>query len=579
MYNLTSNSKGFMNRFIGKYTQGEGNRMHSIKSTTIEKILALLVCTSIVLIISSQLHVGFGNPPAQVSELFDGWYYMEDGQKTYVSLPASIHLDSEENLVLYCDSLTKEQANQMLTTRGAVYRLNVSAGDKILYQYDDAAFPRNTQMASKVNCTALLSPSFDGETIAFTYENTQNGDFHIQKVYIGEPLAVFFYHCSMDAATLLSIFVMAILAVITVCISIYLKYMHVQEKRFADIAYFLLFCSCWFLTDSSLFQMLGGSSPVIRYISFYAFMMLAVPMLHFIKNTEGLKHYRIIDVIIFLFYGNVILQSLLNYLGLFDFVDMLFLTHLLLFGGIAVLIPLLIHTYKKSGGKELYSILISFAVVAGGGVTSLIFYWLLEISYYEIFFELGIVVFIILLIRMLVMAMVENLRYKTEAMVYQRLAREDSMTGLKNRRAFDELMEKVQENINSYHSLFLVFMDVNQLKYINDTQGHHTGDELIIAAARCIEKTYGSMGTCYRIGGDEFCAVLPNIILSEQQLSAQLDEELRLYNNICSKYQISLSRGISNIRDENGNLKTVSDWKKEADLKMYQDKGWIRHEE
>ena len=119
-------------------------------------------------------------------------------------------------------------------------------------------------------------------------------------------------------------------------------------------------------------------------------------------------------------------------------------------------------------------------------------------------------------------------------------------------------------------------MDLNQLKNINDTFGHHTGDELIIAAARCIEKAFGSMGTCYRIGGDEFCAVLPNISLSEQQLSEKLDEEIRFYNSICSKFRISLARGISNIRNEDGSLKTVSDWKSDADLKMYQNKGWIK---
>lgn len=550
--------------------------MYFKKSTTIEKLLALLVCAVIALILFINMNVGQNNLPDKVSEISDGWYYMKDGQRINVTLPASITLDSSEDLILYCDSLTKEYADQILTTRGAIYRLEISYGNNVLYHYEDEAFPRNIQMASKVNCNALLPSTFRGETIAFTYKNISGSTFQIEKVYAGNPLSVFFYHCSRNATTLFIIFMMAILSVITVCISLYLRHLRVQEKRFADIAYFLLFCVCWFLTDSSLAQMLGGSSPIIRYISFYAFMLLAIPILHFIKNTNGMKNYRIIDILIWIFYGNVILQSVLNYKGLFDFVDMLPLTHFLLFCGIAVLTSLLIRTYKTNHDKELYSILISFAVLAGGGVISLILYWLLKISYYEVFFEFGIVLFIILLIRTLIIAMVQNLKFKTETMVYQRLAREDALTGMKNRRAFDELLEKIEKNGNSYHSLFLVFMDLNQLKYINDTHGHQTGDELIIAAARCITKAFDPLGSCFRIGGDEFCAVLPNITLSEQQLSERLDKELHLYNNICGKFQISLARGISNIRDANGNLKTVSDWKREADLKMYLNKGWIK---
>ena len=138
------------------------------------------------------------------------------------------------------------------------------------------------------------------------------------------------------------------------------------------------------------------------------------------------------------------------------------------------------------------------------------------------------------------------------------------------------MIAKAQKNSDSYHSLFLVFMDFNQLKLINDTHGHHVGDEMIIATARCIEKAFGSMGTCYRIGGDEFCALLPNITLSEKELSDCLDEKIQQYNSICGKYQISLARGISNLRDEQGNLKTISDWKQEADIKMYQNKGWVK---
>lgn len=46
----------------------------------------------------------------------------------------------------------------------------------------------------------------------------------------------------------------------------------------------------------------------------------------------------------------------------------------------------------------------------------------------------------------------------------------------------------------------------DHLKQINDIYGHGAGDELLIGAAQSIQKAYGSLGYCFRIGGDEFCA-------------------------------------------------------------------------
>lgn len=549
------------------------------KTKMIESALALFVILAVILVLSRQIHIGLNNIPDSVTEITEGWYYIEDGGQKYVTLPADITLSSGDSLTLYCDDITATYARQTLTTRGAIYRLIISIGDQILYEYDDASFPRNTQMASRVNCTAVLPDSSLEDTIAFTYTNPSGNVYHIPSVYAGSSDAVALYHCSRAAFTMITVFALTVLGVLSICIYLYLKHMQVEEKRFANIAFFLLFCDCWFLTDSSLAQIIGGSSPVIRYISFYAFMLLAIPMLHFLRNTEDLDHHPVIDAVTWAFYFNAILQSLLNYLLGIPLIDMLFVTHILLFGGIILMMILLIRTYHSSHNEELRTILFSFAVVAGGGAVSLILYWLLKISWYEVCFELGIVIFIILLIRTLIITMVRNLKFRTEAQVYQRLAKEDRLTGMKNRRAFEELMTEVEKNADSYQNLFLVFMDLNRLKNVNDTMGHHTGDEMIIAAARCIEKAFSGMGSCFRIGGDEFCAVLPDTSLNAEQLSDRLDEELRICNCLRSRYHISIARGISNLRDESGNLKTISNWKEEADLAMYTNKGWIRRME
>ena len=51
-------------------------------------------------------------------------------------------------------------------------------------------------------------------------------------------------------------------------------------------------------------------------------------------------------------------------------------------------------------------------------------------------------------------------------------------------------------------------MDVNGLKTVNDNLGHAAGDELLVGAAKCIQQCFGNSGKVFRIGGDEFIAMI-----------------------------------------------------------------------
>ena len=90
----------------------------------------------------------------------------------------------------------------------------------------------------------------------------------------------------------------------------------------------------------------------------------------------------------------------------------------------------------------------------------------------------------------------------------------DQSTGLLNRRAFEE--EKARLSMSSLREDFAyVTADVNGLKTVNDNLGHAAGDELIQGAAECLRGCLGRYGDIYRIGGDEFAAML---YLSSEQL-------------------------------------------------------------
>jgi diguanylate cyclase (GGDEF)-like protein len=83
----------------------------------------------------------------------------------------------------------------------------------------------------------------------------------------------------------------------------------------------------------------------------------------------------------------------------------------------------------------------------------------------------------------------------------------DEMTGLNNRRAYEADLKEYMHKIVP-DDLVFVSMDINELKIVNDSIGHEAGDEIILAAAKCMKKCFGVIGKVYRIGGDEFVAII-----------------------------------------------------------------------
>ena len=153
----------------------------------------------------------------------------------------------------------------------------------------------------------------------------------------------------------------------------------------------------------------------------------------------------------------------------------------------------------------------------------------------------------------------------------QDVATTDSLTGLENRLAFDALLATINQEDSEANTWTMILMDVNGLKYANDTFGHQAGDALIIAAANAIKNAYGTNGHCFRIGGDEFVVVTRAPLNSLFQLQKQLKKNVEEYNTT-ALYHLSIAVGESRLCSDSGIRKSISDWKMEADLNMYRDK-------
>lgn len=133
-------------------------------------------------------------------------------------------------------------------------------------------------------------------------------------------------------------------------------------------------------------------------------------------------------------------------------------------------------------------------------------------------------------------------KMQARAAGYRKLALTDPQTGLGSRYAYELLAEQYR-NGPVPENLCLVFLDMDGLKAVNASFGHRAGDEMIADTGRCIREAFGE-GTCFRIGGDEFLAVLT---ADAQTVEATLDRFDRLIAqwNETHGGGLSLSRGVA----------------------------------
>lgn len=147
------------------------------------------------------------------------------------------------------------------------------------------------------------------------------------------------------------------------------------------------------------------------------------------------------------------------------------------------------------------------------------------------------------------------------------MAERDGLTRLFNRRSFEEKMRTLEGRELACMSLLSV--DVNGLKFINDTLGHLAGDRMIIAAANIINNLFGELGHVARIGGDEFGVIIEGVDEDEiERLLSQLERDVEQYK-LKNSEGLSLSYGYSFHVSGAVNMELMF---QEADNNMYQNK-------
>ncbi len=228
------------------------------------------------------------------------------------------------------------------------------------------------------------------------------------------------------------------------------------------------------------------------------------------------------------------------------------------------MILLLWNEYRKTGTQEIESLPESICRAGISGVLASFYTGSSLFTGMIRFFQFGILLYIAFLFWGLLCRWQMTRSSGWNRPFNERMSLEDRMTGLKNRKAFEKCLEKIQMILIT-GKCFTLFIDIAGLKEINDTYGMQLGDEAVIRTARSIQ-TAGNMiseqqAECFRIDGDEFAVVVsdPQKLPSEwiRLIKAEMENEAP------GKYHVRLKFGYSYLRKTDGVFNSVSDWKQQ----------------
>lgn len=151
---------------------------------------------------------------------------------------------------------------------------------------------------------------------------------------------------------------------------------------------------------------------------------------------------------------------------------------------------------------------------------------------------------------------------------FRDMSNTDYLTQLKNRNAYDVALRNIDAR-NRQQDMGIIMVDLNNLKKVNDTEGHAMGDRYLQSAADTLRRSIGKQGIVYRIGGDEFAAIIEYTYEKKlEQLAYDIGQDYAAHR-LQSSVPTSLAVGFALFNPQE---KTIRNTVKRADSDMYEKK-------
>ncbi len=349
-----------------------------------------------------------------------------------------------------------------------------------------------------------------------------------------------------------------------------------DAQTIVQFAIFATLLGIWSIVETQVLDWIFPCSMAIVFISHLTLMILPIPFMLFLRYMYHNKDSRLWSACCYVNCAVIAVRVILQAAGICDLRETLLLTHICLLLFVAVIVAMTIREivlYGFAGRVRINSVCV--LVILLSTVLELAIYRFSNMS--TPLGSMGFLFYITVMGIVNVRRTRELMEQARESELYRKLAFTDELTGLANRTAFKEDLEKRMEpdKASGRETILptVIFMfDLNDLKKCNDTYGHDYGDRYIKMAADILKKLFAREGRCYRIGGDEFCGWAPYTSLDKINEKLQtLEQNIRELNDRGFVVPVSIAVGYAIYveGEDGGGLYSTM---KRADAMMYERK-------
>ncbi len=452
--------------------------------------------------------------------------------------------------------------------------LEVTIGGKTVYTLTTEAGRWMKTPGYQWNFISLM-PEDAGKEIVFlvrpAYKDTKpKGGFYygtrsaVEHIIVKERLFKFFITCMI-----------LIVGVILLLYTVVIMEKGQEDAGLRNFTIFAIMLGIWMICESQLLELYISCGIAMVFLDHLMLMLMPLPFLLFLRNMYPNRENPLWAGCCYLNCAVVVIRVLLQMLGLYDLRETLWLTHAALCIFVVCVFALSVSEIVKKEMTRQLRLNICCVLV----LVAAVFLELAQYRFYNRSTPIGSIGFLFYIVVMGISGVKKSRRIMEQAKeseLYRKLAFVDELTGVYNRTAFKRDLNSCLTTDGETQEAgicptVLYMFDLNDLKKCNDNFGHEYGDRYIKMIAQGLRQMFEGDGACYRIGGDEFCVIMP--FVSEEAALEKLNRldayvtELRKQDFVVP---VSVAMGYAVYDSELDT--TLEDTMRRADDMMYQNK-------
>lgn len=493
------------------------------------------------------------------------WQYSVDGRDfAEVELPGNANTKAGSQITLKNQIPSETVSGATILMRTSLQNVVIAVGGELIYNSERSQNP--VASPSSAYHFVRLPAQCANETITVKLSSPyDNYSGFMNQIYLGSKASNIFFLVQENGLRFIIGFLVFCVGASLLIVFLFSRGRD-GKAAVTNLGAFFMCAGYWLLAESKMLQFIFPYPVALTNTSIFALALLPVFSGLYYYNTHSKRYRRLGKKVITIAAMGSFLLAIVSCVApmlpvkIFPYYLIFLVIYLIL------LFTSIILESLKAGKFFSASVcgIVSFGVCA---LTELVFYLSNTRSYNKSnFLTVGILLFCVFMVAdaMQNFTRIYRAAFKVEALSV--LAYSDSLTGLQNRTAFLEEMSIIEHDDQDLVTIGMY--DVNNLKVVNDTKGHLVGDALLRHCAKTIKASLRQQDKVYRIGGDEFAAILRHgkgfdSATPERRICSALEKE----NKKTLDYALSIAYGFATFSQ--GCDKTLYDTLARADETMY----------